>query len=438
MSKALLDKLLAGSLRDPDNGGVLSVPVKTVVLGRQLTNAAADLLAPLSFGKSVALVMDRQTRAVMGEGVAASLRTNHTVNEIVFDHSPHPDTEAVAFIRARCENSDSVVAVGSGSLNDIAKHAAHMHRKPYAVFGTAPSMNGYTSVAAALTEGGLKKSLPSTAPLGVFLDLDVLARAPKRLIAAGIGDSLCRATAQVDWLLAHLLLDKPYREAPFMLLAGDEEALIANIKSIVEGDDAKIEVLARTLVMSGFGMTICGGSYPASEGEHLIAHYIDMLGQDLPAAYHGEHIAVTTTTMAALQEQILSKDKLVISPSAESLDDFTRHFGEDLGRECWKAWLPKHIDAGQAVALNRKLARDWDDIRHKLKDVGRPAAEIESDLKKAGAPTDPRMVGIPKAFYEKAVSHARWIRDRFTSLDLAVACGLQKAPVAEYATAAKN
>ena len=132
MSKALLDKLLAGSLRDPDNGGVLSVPVKIVVLGRQLTNAAADLLAPLSFGKSVALVMDRQTRAVMGEGVAASLRTNHTVNEIVFDHSPHPDTEAVAFIRAQCENSDSVVAVGSGSLNDIAKHAAHMHRKPYA------------------------------------------------------------------------------------------------------------------------------------------------------------------------------------------------------------------------------------------------------------------------------------------------------------------
>ena len=33
MSKALLEKLLAGSLRDPDNGGVLSVPVKIVVLG---------------------------------------------------------------------------------------------------------------------------------------------------------------------------------------------------------------------------------------------------------------------------------------------------------------------------------------------------------------------------------------------------------------------
>lgn len=438
MSKALLDKLLAGSLRDPDSGGVLSVPVKIVVLGRHLANTAADLLAPLSFGKSIAVVMDRQTRAVMGEGVAASLRANHNVNEIVFDHSPHPDMDAVTFVRARCENSDGVIAVGSGSLNDIAKHAAHMNRKPYAVFGTAPSMNGYTSVAAALTEDGLKKSLPSTAPLGVFLDLGVLASAPKRLIAAGIGDSICRATAQVDWLMAHLLLGKPYREAPFLLLAEDEKALIANIKGIVEGDDAKIEVLARTLVMSGFGMTICGGSYPASQGEHLIAHYIDMLGQDLPAAYHGEHIAVTTTTMAALQEKILSKDKLTVSPSTESLDDFTRHFGHDLGRECWKAWLPKHIDAGQAAMLNRKLAQDWNDIRRKLKGVGRPAADIDGDLKNAGAPTDPQMVGIPKAFYEEAVSHARWIRDRFTSLDLAVACGLQKAPVAEYAIAAKN
>ena len=38
-----------------------------------------------------------------------------------------------------------------------------------------------------------------------------------------------------------------------------------------------MRALARTLVLSGIGMTICGGSYPASQGEHLISHYIDML-----------------------------------------------------------------------------------------------------------------------------------------------------------------
>ncbi len=423
MSQALLDTLLKGTLRDPDGSGFLSVPVASVVIARNLASQAPDLVAQLRLGKRLAVVTDPQTRAVMGEAVADALRREHDVNEIVFDHSPHPDMEAVAFVRERCGADDGVVGVGSGSINDIAKHAAHMGGKPYAVFGTAPSMNGYTSVAAAITEDGLKKSLPSTAPRGVFLDLGVLARAPKRLIAAGIGDSICRATAQVDWLMAHLLLGKKYRDAPFMLLKEDEKQMLSRIGAIVSGDESAIELLARTLVMSGFGMTICGGSYPASEGEHLIAHYIDMLGHDLPLAYHGEHIAVTTITMAALQETVIAEEKLTIKPSADTLDDFVAHFGEDLGKSCWDAWLPKRLDADRAAALTRKLASDWADIKARLKQVGRPSAEIARDLKAAGAPTTPAAVGIPESFYRDAVANARRIRDRFTFLDLAVAAG---------------
>ena len=122
--------------------------------------------------------------------------------------------DAVNGVIAKSERADALIAVGSGSVNDITKYAAHLTGKPYAVFGTAPSMNGYTSVSAAITEGGLKKSLPATLPKGVFLDLDVMAAAPQRLIASGFGDLLARATAQTDWLMAHLLLGKPYRETP--------------------------------------------------------------------------------------------------------------------------------------------------------------------------------------------------------------------------------
>ena len=64
-------------------------------------------------------------------------------------------------------------------------------------------------------------------------------------------------------------------------------------------------------------MTLCGGSYPASQSEHLIAHYLDMLGQDLPLAYHGEHIAVTTITVARLQERVARSARL---PATDLLD----------------------------------------------------------------------------------------------------------------------
>src|SRR5581483_6679518 len=363
MSRALLDSLLAGTLRDPDGAGFLSVPVASVIIARDLARKAGDLIAPLKLGNRVSVVSDRQTRAVMGEAVCTSLRAAHDVTEIDFDRSPHPDMDAVAFVRERAQEAEGIVAVGSGSMNDIAKHAAHLTGKPYIIFGTAPSMNGYTSVSAAITERGLKKSLPSTAPRGVFLDLAVLAKAPRRLIAAGIGDSVCRATAQVDWLMAHLLLGTKYREAPFLLLKDDEAQMIARIPQIVAGEEAAVELLARTLVMSGFGMTICGGSYPASQGEHLIAHYIDMLGHDFPLAYHGEHVAVTTTTMAALQEAILAQESLVIQPSTDTEQEFVAHFGEELGRSCWQAWLPKRIDKHRAEMLNRKLRADWPGMR---------------------------------------------------------------------------
>jgi glycerol dehydrogenase-like iron-containing ADH family enzyme len=67
-------------------------------------------------------------------------------------------------------------------------------------------MNGYASMNAAITVDGNKKSLPAASPQGVFMDLTVLAGAPARMIRAGLGDALCRSTAQADWLLSRHLL----------------------------------------------------------------------------------------------------------------------------------------------------------------------------------------------------------------------------------------
>jgi glycerol-1-phosphate dehydrogenase [NAD(P)+] len=85
---------------------------------------------------------------------------------------------------------------------------------------------------------------------------------------------------------------------------------------LVRGDRAAVARLARTLVLSGFGMAICGGSHPASQGEHLISHYADMLGSPTwPPSFHGGQIAVTTLTMAALQEEILEGPAPEIGPT---------------------------------------------------------------------------------------------------------------------------
>ena len=153
---------------------------------------------------------------------SARSRARQRSSAVVLDGTPHADASTVERLRQACAGADALVAVGSGTINDLCKYAAAQDGKPYAVFATAPSMNGYTSKNAAITVEGHKKSLAAAAPVGVFIDLAVLAAAPARMIRAGLGDSLCRSTAQADWLLSHHLFATPYRRAPFVLLADDE------------------------------------------------------------------------------------------------------------------------------------------------------------------------------------------------------------------------
>lgn len=415
-----LRRLLAGTLPDPDGSGCLQVPTRSVVITPDLSGLEAVLVRELEPGPRLLVVSDPTTRRVLGERVVAALQGIAEVEERVLEEQPHADLTTAERIRARASGCDALVAVGSGTINDLCKYAAGQAGKPYVVFATAPSMNGYTSANAAITTHGHKQSLPATPPLGVFMDLAVLAAAPARMIRSGLGDSLCRSTAQADWLLAHLLLDQPYREAPFQLLAEDEPGLLGAPEALLNGDSTAMERLARTLVMSGFGMTLCGSSHPASQGEHLISHYLDMLGDpEWPESFHGEHIAVTTLTMARLQETLLAGATPELRACELDEAAFVARYGKPLGESCWASFRPKCLTAQRADDLNRRLAADWPDIRARIGAVIHPATELESVLHRAGAPTRPADLGIPEAAYRDAVLHAREIRDRYTFLDLA-------------------
>ncbi|WP_119459412.1 sn-glycerol-1-phosphate dehydrogenase [Rhodospirillaceae bacterium SYSU D60014] len=420
-----LERLLSGTFADPDVAAMLSVPTRSVVIAESLAGAEADLVAPLALGRRVAVVADPRTQAVLGGRVADALAKIGSVSPIILSPEPHADMETTAMVRETARSVDALVAVGSGTINDLCKLAAAQLGKPYIVFGTAPSMNGYTSISAAITDNAVKKSLAAKAPVGVFLDLTVLAAAPKRMIRSGLGDSLCRTTAQADWLMAHLLFDQPYRSAPFALLAEDEADLFGSAAALVTGDLTAMRCLARTLVLSGFGMTICGGSHPASQGEHLISHYVDMMADETcPKTFHGEQIGVTTLTMAALQHRMLADQPPQLSATAIDRQSVIDHFGSERGEECWREFAPKRLDDGRAAQLNARLVRDWSGIRQEILAILRPVAELEATLMMANCPTTPEALGWPPDLYGNAVRHARELRGRYTFLDLAVDAGV--------------
>jgi glycerol-1-phosphate dehydrogenase [NAD(P)+] len=417
-------QLLTGQWRDPGSGERLGVPVRAIVIADSLDGVEGELVARLDLGRRLAVVSDPMTHVVLGARVEQALAAAGQVIPIRLRDHPHADEFTVERIRGATADADALIAVGAGTINDLCKYAAFQDGKPYAVFGTAPSMNGYTSANAAITVGGLKKSLAARTPAGVFLDLAVLAAAPPRMIRSGLGDSLCRSTAQADWLLSHLLRDTPYREAPFALLAGDEGPLFESAAALLAGDLEAMRRLARTLVLSGLGMCLTGGSYPASQGEHLISHYIEMMGEPgLPASFHGEQIGVTTLTMARLQARLLDAAP-VVRPTVIDAADLAAHFGAETGAACARELAAKALSPAAAAALNERLSRAWPAIRDRIAAVRRSVADLQRTLAAAGAPMRPSDLGWPTPFYRTAVTRARQIRSRYSFLDLAGDAGL--------------
>jgi glycerol-1-phosphate dehydrogenase [NAD(P)+] len=421
LSKDIIDKLLAGSLPDPDGNGTLGVATRSVVIAPTLQAGAAEVVAPLQLGRHFAVVSDSITHEILGARIERALASLGRVAGIVLPGRPHADAGNVERIRTASATADALVAVGSGTINDLCKYASARDGKPYVVFATAPSMNGYTSLNAAITVNGHKKSLAAQAPVGVFIDLGILAAAPPRMIRSGLGDSLCRPTAQADWLLAHLLFDQPYRTMPFVLLEADEGQLFAQAAALMARDLEAMTCLVRTLLLSGFGTAICGSSHPASQGEHLISHYTDMFGDHAwPESFHGEQIGVTTLTMARLQERLLDGPPPVLHAGEDDESAFIARYGPDLGRSCWAEFAQKRLGAERAQEINVRLAESWDRMRAAIARVTRPSGFLADVLRRGGAPTTPEELGWPRSFYQRAVRHARDIRNRYTFLDLAV------------------
>lgn len=418
-----IEQLLAGTYIDPDSGLPVGVTTKVLMIAPSLEGMEGDLVGALGFGHRVAVVSDTNTHEVMGARIERAIGSRHEVISVVLPDGVHPDGDTVSKVRKTTASADALIAVGSGTINDLCKYASAQDGKPYAVFGTAPSMNGYTSVNAAITMHGHKLSLPAHAPVGAYFDLAILSAAPERLIRAGLGDSLCRTTSQADWLLAHLLFDKPYRQLPYALLKDDEGPLFAQSAALVRGDREAMARLVRTLNLSGFGTAIVGNSEPASQGEHLISHYIDMFAPaNRRLVFHGEQIGVTTLSMARLQHAML-RDKPKVRADTQTEEDFFARYGEEIGRSCWVEFSKKRLDAEKAEAVNARIEREWNSIAEKIAAVLLPTEHLHAVMGATGADLSPDKIDLERGFYNQALLRCREIRNRYTFLDLAAATG---------------
>lgn len=424
---ALIREVVAGDWVDPETGKRATVPFETIQLTEDFDGHEADVLAPLKLGRRLAVVSDTNTVEAMGRRVARNLKTLGTIEEIVLRADIECDETTVAMVQERTRHADAVVAVGSGVLSDTCKFATFKDGRPYAAFATAGSMNGYAASTASVTlANGYKTSLPAHAPRGIFIDLKVSADAPTWLAAAGLGDSLCRPTAQIDWWASHRLFGTHYSAAPYRLIAAAEAGMIKSGPDLARHSLDANGHLHRVLTLCGLGVCFTGVSHHGSMGEHQVSHWIDMFaGASHPGTTHGQQVGVASLAIARLQCELLALDRPPeIKPTRISLGEFVKRYGEAIGTMCYAEARKKSFDAAGAAAFNKTLKNLWPQLREELAAFVMAPGDMKAVLAAAGGPVTATELGLPLTVWRDAMKHARDIRNRWSFLDLADDAGL--------------
>ena len=333
------------------------------------------------------VVCDENTYAIFTKYVKPQLE-NYEILQL-----EKPKAELAIAQQIASKNFDFLLACGSGTINDLCKYASVLANKPYVSIATALSMNGYLSANASLITDNKKQSFAATQPIICVFDLAILTQSPMRLTNVGIGDSMCISTCESDWKLSHAIFSNGYKSVYFNEIWRYFEKIVAYPEHILSSNREAIEALAKTLTTAGLAMTDAGSSMPASQGEHILAHYMDSLYDD-NEHYHGEHIAVTTMTASHMQDKVLTNilgNNLILNSNNKYPE---------------KTWT--HIN---------NLLKDRVVIKN-ISSKKISTAQLEKIATTLGLPQKPEDLGWATHDYQNALKNAKYERDRFTFLDL--------------------
>jgi glycerol-1-phosphate dehydrogenase [NAD(P)+] len=412
------------------------VPVDVCYVGEHAAREMADY-ARNTCGATALVISDENTRAAAGDAPLRALRdAGKQCIEHVFPAHPLDATQELADSVADLgAQADFYVAIGSGSLCDLAKSAGTAQGKPVLLYATAASMNGYTSGIVALKVRGLKRTLPCKPAEGVFADPAVIAAAPQRMTAAGVADFLSKCSSSADWLAGYSIRGGFYTDRPRRIVGDIQNRLFAEAHRVGRGDADAAALALEALLLSGFGMIVAGSSAPASGGEHLISHYIDMkhalhgTGLDL----HGAQVGVATIYTLQLWEQVLDLDPASIDPAAlaaahpsqDTIHDIVfSDWGEAVGNEVWPQWCEKALSREALEAEIAQIARQLPELRATLSHDLVASKTVADCIAACGGPITADALDAPAEEFARGQRYSRYLRNRFTILDLAAELGV--------------
>ena len=265
---------------------------REVLLGRDILSRVKDIVNRFSF-KAPLILTGPHTYKIAASKIEEEVQADLSIIE-KSTISTIEDIQSLI-----CDNSnDVIIGVGGGRIMDSSKLSATWTTLPWISVPTSPSNDSMSSQAISFLlsreaeeKGKFKKA---HAPLGVVIDMDIVEKAPRRMLIAGCGDLISNYTAVRDWELAHRLKGEYYSEYAAALSMMSAKLVVENARMVKDTPEEGARLVVKGLVSSGVAMSIAGSSRPASGSEHLFSHALDLLGC---RAYHGEQSGVGTIMM---------------------------------------------------------------------------------------------------------------------------------------------
>ncbi len=424
MIEQYIGRSIACSCGKTHSSKVETIDIQKNVIEHQMI----DFLKEKSY-KKLTVVCDKNTYSAAGERVCSALEKEkipfklHLFSESTVLPNEHFIGNLAMGMPLDC---DMVMAVGSGTVNDICRYVSAVAKLPFCVVGTAPSMDGYNSGVSALIYNNLKLTFETHSPTAVFLDPDILANAPEDMIAAGAGDLLGKINCLTDWRLSKLVNDEWHCEFISGIVEDAIEKVVSNSEKLARGESDAVSDLVEGLLLSGVCMDFAGNSRPASGCEHHISHFLEMryLLEGREAVFHGTKVGIGTVIALKAYEYVSRLD-----PDFGKIKAMSRKPFELWEEEIKKAFLGA---ADEIVELERKggknekarldarlasTEKNWKEICELARKTT-SSETVRRILESLGAPTKPQEIGVEREMARQAILYAKEIRDRYTVLQL--------------------
>jgi glycerol-1-phosphate dehydrogenase [NAD(P)+] len=283
-----------------------------VVTGPGVLEQLPAIIAELDIPERGLIVCDSNTLQIAGNQVIEYLEAGgHPMEKVEIKNA---NIEELERVEAYSDRIDFLVGLGGGRPIDLAKQAGFNKDIPFISIPTAASHDGFGSARASIRQEGRKTSMQAIPPIAVVADTSIISKAPKRLLAAGVGDIISNQTAVLDWKLDGQKAD--YSEYAAALSEMAAQLVEDGIDKVASGSEEGVRLVVKALISSGVAMSIAGTSRPASGGEHKFSHWLDA-NSDNPAL-HGEQCGLGSIVTMYLHggdwEKIKNTLKVVNAP----------------------------------------------------------------------------------------------------------------------------